>query len=162
MNNALTAKWSAPAGVQVENWTVRCTGADYSKTIVTTDTIVTFEGLDHTLSSNIEVKAAGMSVSQTTGVSANSVTAMNFAVDASSGKKLVLVWETSTEVPADGWVLRYNVEGLTTEDTIECKGNTAVITPVLNNTTYHFRLEDTNGNVLLGSKFDLTLASPAS
>ena len=161
MNNALTAKWSAPAGVQVENWTVRCTGANYSKTIVTTDTVVTFEGLDHTLAYNIEVKAAGMSVSQTTSIPANTVTAMNFAVDASSGKKLILVWETSTAVPADGWVLRYSVEGVNYEDTIKCKENTAVITPVLNNATYHFRLEDVNGNVLLGSKFDLTIANPA-
>lgn len=161
MNNALTAKWSAPAGVQVENWTVRCTGANYSKTIVTTDTVVTFEGLDHTLAYNIEVKAAGMSVSQTASIPANTVTAMNFAVDASSGKKLVLVWETSTAVPAEGWVLRYSVEGLTTEDTITCKENTAVITPVLKNSTYHFSLEDANGNVLLGSKFDLTIATPA-
>ena len=161
MNNALTAKWSAPAGVQVENWTVRCTGANYSKTIVTTDTVVTFEGLDHTLAYNIEVKAAGMSVSQTASIPANTVTAMNFAVDASSGKKLVLVWETSTAVPADGWVLRYSVEGLNNENTIACKENTAVITPVHKNSTYHFSLEDANGNVLLGSKFDLTIATPA-
>ena len=160
MNNALTAKWSAPAGIQVENWTVRCTGANYSKTIVTTDTVVTFEGLDHTLAYNIEVKAAGMSVSQTASIPANTVTAMNFAVDASSGKKLVLVWETSVPVPAEGWVLRYSVEGLNNETTIECKENTAVITPVHKNATYHFSLEDANGNMLLGSKFDLTIASP--
>ncbi len=161
MNNTLTARWTAPAGMQVENWTVRCTGANYSKTIVTTDTMVTFEELDHTLAYNIEVKAAGMSVSQTTSIPANTVTAMNFAVDASSGKKLVLVWETSTEIPADGWVLRYSVEGVNYEDTIACDENMAVITPVLNNSTYHFQLEDAQGNLLLGSKFDLTVANPA-
>ncbi len=161
MNNTLTVRWDAPDGLTVENWTIRCTGANYNKTIVTTDTMVTFEELDHTLAYNIEVKAAGMSVSQTTSVAANSVTAINFAVDASSGKKLVLVWETSTEVPADGWVLRYSVEGANYEDTITCKENSAVITPVLNNATYHFSLEDTQGNILLGSKFDLTVSKPA-
>ena len=160
MNNALTVKWSAPVGVLVENWTIRCTGANYSKTIVTTDTIVTFEDLDHTLAYNIEVKAAGMSVSQTTSIPANTVTAMNFAVDTSSSRRLVLVWETSSEVPDDGWVLCYSVEGVNYEDTIECDENRAVITPVLKDVTCHFYLKDVNGNMLLGSKFDFSTANP--
>ena len=161
MNNALTVKWSAPDGMNVDSWTVRCTGADYSKTIVTTDTMVTFDELDHTMAYNIEVKAAGMSVNQTTSIPANSVTASNFVVDASSSKKLVVMWETSTEVPEDGWVLCYSVEGVNLEDTIACKENMATITPVLKDSTYHFRLEDTKGNILLGSKVDFVTTKPA-
>lgn len=162
MNNTLTARWDAPAGITVKNWTVRCTGANYSKTIVTTDTMVTFEELDHNLAYNIEVKAAGMSVSQIANIPANTVTATNIVVDIKEGKKLTIMWETSKEIPAEGWVLCYSVEGVNFEDKITCKENMAVITPLLNNSTYHFRLEDAQGNILLGSKFNLTTATPGT
>ncbi len=161
MNNALTAQWNAPAGVDVENWTVRCTGANYSKTIVTTDTTVTFDELDHNLAYNIEVKAAGMSVSEIKSISAGTTTARNFVVDDSDGTKLVVMWETSNPVPADGWVLCYSVEGIAAEETITCTENMAVITPIVVNATYHFHLEDVSGNRLLGSNYEFVTANPA-
>lgn len=162
MNNALTVKWNAPENTVVENWTVRCTGANYSKTIVTTDTIVTFGDLDHTLAYNVEVKAAGMSVSQPTNIPADTTTATNFVVDDSDGAKLVVMWETSKAVPADGWTLYYSIDGSNVKETIYCTENMATITPFLFNSTYHFYLEDARGNMLLGSKFDFVTANPSA
>lgn len=159
-NNALTATWSAPEGETVESWTVRCYNDTYSQTISTTDTTATFTDLDHTAGYTIEVKASGMSVSESVIMPANSVTASNFKTDTSDPTKLSLTWETNQQIPADGWVLRYSIEGIGKEERITCNENAAVIESVIPNATYRIQLEDANGTVLLGSKIEIVTGEP--
>ena len=156
VNNTLTVTWSAPQGVNASGWTVRCYNQEYSQSIVTTDTTVTFENLDHTKEFNIEVKAIGMSVGVETAISANSVTASNINIDTSDPTKLTLTWETSTPIPDDGWTLCYTVGGLGNEETILCKENRAVIDSLIPNATYQIHIEDIKGTELLGSRDEIT------
>ncbi len=155
-NNTLTVTWSAPEGEEVSGWSVRCFNQDYSQSIVTTDTTVTFEGLDHTKEFDVEVKAIGMSVGEKVTVPANSVTVSNFNIDTSDPTKFTLSWQTSTPVPEDGWMLCYTIVGLGNEQTILCEANSAVIESLMPNATYRIHIEDIKGAVLLGSQEEIT------
>lgn len=150
MNNILSVSWDVPEGAEGSYWSVRCHNDNYNVTFVTSDTQAVFEEIDHSQSYQIEVTAQGMSVSQMVSVEKNTVTAYDFAVDATSAA-VNLSWQTSGEIPADGWVLRYYAEGLNTEEIVLCNQNSATISPLIPGTTYHYRLEDTAGNMLLGS-----------
>lgn len=157
--NTLGVKWAAPEGESVSGWSVRCHNDNYSQTLVTTDTFATFEGVDPTAEYDIEVKAAGMSVSEKITVPANSTTAANFNVDTSDPTKFTINWEPSKAISEDGWVLHYSVVGIGNDDTILCDKNEAVISSVIPNATYRFHLEDSKGMVLLGSQVEVTTGS---
>lgn len=160
VDSTLTASWSAPEGENVSSWSVRCSNDNYNQTIITTDTTATFKDLDHTQGYMVEVKAAGMSVTQATNIAANSITAGNFTADTSNPNKFTFTWQPSQEISEDGWILRYTIDGFESETVIPCNENTAVISPVVPNATYRVRLEDASGNVLLGSK--AIIATPDS
>lgn len=155
IDSALTIQWSVPEGESVSSWSVHCSNDSYDQTIITTEPTATFQGLDHTGEFLVEVKAAGMSISQTATVSANSITAANFTCDSSTLNKLVFTWEPSKEIPEEGWLLRYSVAGVDNEITLSCMENTATISPVIPNATYRVQLEDVKGEVLLGSKMEI-------
>lgn len=156
MNEKLTAVWAVPQGETVSSWSVHCSGDNYNQTIITSDTTVTFQGIDHSADYKVEVKAAGMSVGQSATIPAGSVTATNFTVDSSDAAKLVVTWDSSVEVPAEGWVLRYSIAGMETENSIVCHSNSAEISPIIPNATYRIRLEDVQGNMLLNGKTEIT------
>lgn len=162
LNNTLTVKWSAPSEETVTGWSVHCFNDTYNQTIITTDTTATFRDLDHTKSFTVEVKAAGMSVSQSTTIPANSITANNFTVDNTDPAKLLFTWEPSQEIPEEGWLLNYYITGVDNKETIPCDTNAAVITPVVPNATYRIQLEDIKGNVLLGSAVKITTGEPVT
>ena len=156
INNQLTVSWNAPEGETVSGWSVRCHNEQYSQTVVTTDTSVTFEGLDDTAEFDIEVKAIGMSVSSKVAVPANSITATEFNIDNSNPSMLSLSWKSSKTITNDGWILCYSIVGLGTEERINCEENKAIISPLVPRATYKIHLEDTNGMVLLGSQKIIT------
>ena len=156
MNEMLTAVWTVPQGESVSSWSVHCSSDNYNQTIITADTTVTFQGIDNTADYKVEVKAAGMSVGQTAAIPAGSVTATNLTVDSSDAAKLAITWDSSVDVPAEGWVLRYSIVGMETENSIICHNNSAEISPVIPNATYRIRLEDIKGNMLLNGKTEFT------
>ena len=155
-DNMLTASWSAPEGKNVPSWSVHCFNESFSSTIITPDTFVTFEGLDHTAEYTVEVKASGMSASQVVSIPKNSVTATNFKIDTDDPTTLTFNWDTTIEIPEDGWVMRYKIAGVDKEELITCTENSAVISPIVPNATYFVQLEDVNGNVLLNSRKEIT------
>ena len=160
LNNTLTVQWDAPDGEAVSSWSVHCFNDTYNQTIITSDTTASFKDLDHSGEYTVEVKAAGMSISQSTQVSANSVTASNFRGDLSDPTKIVFTWDASQPIPEDGWLLQYSVNGIENEVTIPCTSNTATIYPVIPNAEYHVYLQDIEGNVLLGSKAEIITTAP--
>lgn len=150
MNNTLTVKWSAPENSTVESWTVRCYNKNgYDETIITTETTAVFKNLDHTSDFTVEVTASGMSVSQRTFVAANSITATDFHAQTDDYQTLTLTWNTSVEIPKDGWLLQYTIAGTGSTWSVVCKENTASLTPVLPGTTYTFKLLTSDGIPLL-------------
>lgn len=161
VDNSLTAKWATPEGETVSSWSIRCYNETYSQTIITAETTATFQGLDHTKAYHVEVKAVGMSVGEIANISANSATATNFRVDTSDPTKFAFAWDGVQGGSAEDLVLYYSVEGLDEENSLKCDGNTAEISPVIPNATYHIRMENVDKLVLLGSKMELKSGAAA-
>lgn len=150
-NNTLTATWSAPEDAAVDSWIVRCYNDDaYNETVITSETTAVFENLDHTSGFTVEVTASGMSVSERAYVEKNSITVSNFSVDDSDPNQLVLTWDTNHEIPADGWILSYTIDGSAELDTIVCEENRAVVNTVVPGASYGFALTDTSNSMILG------------
>lgn len=160
LNNTLTVQWDAPTGETVSSWSVHCFNDTYNQTVITSDTTASFKDLDHTAEYTIEVKAVGMSVSETARVNANSVTASNFSTEVSDPTKIMFTWEASQAIPEDGWLLQYKIAGIDNEITIPCNSNSATIYPVVPNATYYVYLQDIKGNILLGSQTEIVTKGP--
>lgn len=150
-DNKLTASWSAPENTTVENWTVRCyNDKGYNETIITADTTVVFENLDHTDSFTIEVTAAGMTVHQRIFLPENSITVSNFRTSTSDPTKLLITWDTNI-TPKTGWKLLYNVAGSSTQKAITCATNIAQIDNPVSGATYEITLQLTDGTAVFGT-----------
>ena len=162
VNNTLSVAWDVPEGDTVTNWSVHCFNDSYNKTVITTETAVSFADLDSTAAFTVEVTAAGMSVGQSTTVPANSVTAENFTIDTTDPTKLAFSWAVSQSIPEDGLLLRYSVSGIDNAETIPCSTNAVTIAPVIPNATYKIQLEDIKGNVLLGSVNVIKTGAPVA
>ena len=153
IDGVLTAQWNIPVGYDVEKWTVRCFNEEgYDETVVVEDTTATFEGIDDTMSYTVDVTAEFMSVNQRVIVSANSITVTDFNVDTSRGDKLNLSWNANREIPAEGWTLRYSVDGINAAQYITARSNSAQVN-VVPGGSYVFTLLDGNGNAVLGGPF---------
>lgn len=149
IDGKLTAAWTAPAETPVASWTVRCyNDAGYNETIITSETTAVFEGVDPASAHTIEVIAAGMSVSQRAYMAANAATISNFQAEPTSSGYLNLSWESAT-VPDGGWVLLYNIEGTEAQGTVSCAANNAQVKPMIPGATYHFTLQQANGDAVL-------------
>lgn len=149
-NNSLTAMWEAPEGTKVESWRVHCFNSDgtYNETVIVKDTVVTFDNLDHTHAYTVEVLAEGMTVSQRTNIAENSITITNLSADTSNPGIIVLTWQSSSAVPSDGWLIKYRMQGVETEQTVFCKENVLVITDAVPGSTYSFVISASSNYVI--------------
>ena len=159
VDNKLTVSWDAPESVEVSNWTVRCYDNDtYNETIITTETLISFEGIDSSNSFTVEVTAAGMSVSERAYVAENAITITDFTVDTSNAKHLTLNWKSSQDIPEGGWILLYSIDGSETQGSITTDKNHAVISPMVPDAVYTFTLQDATGAPVLSNQ--LTCKTP--
>lgn len=149
-DGALTAAWSAPEGVTVESWTVRCYNENgYDETKVVEETTAVFENIDVASAYTVEVSAAGMSVNERAFAPANSITVENFKINDSNG--LTLSWECDI-TPKGGWLVLYTIDGSTSQE-ITCEtGNTASLDVKVPGAKYVFTLQAADGTSgLLGN-----------
>ncbi len=149
-DGVLTASWSSPDDVSVNNWIVRCTGENYSESLVTEEEIIRFEGLDHTASYTVEVIAEGMSVSQRAIVAENSVTLSDFTFDDSIPNQLVLSWNANSEPHQEGWIVDILANGAEVYPPAICTENQVVLNNLLPNMVHSFSFRDLNGTQFLG------------
>ena len=152
----LEAQWSIPDGTSVSNWSVRCyNDAGYDEVLNVTDNLVAFEGIDDTAAYTIEVTAAEMSVSQRVQIGENSITVSDFSVNDQRTDMLQLSWSANRDIPAEGWTVRYTINGVAGPTAINTRENGALI-PVIPNSTYVFSIFDGAGNPVLGGPFTYT------
>jgi hypothetical protein len=117
--------------------------------MIVTDTKAVFENVEPNYTYTVEVTAAGMSVYEYTYMTANAITITEFTADTSDPQVLRLSWQSSAEVPADGWVLTYNIMGSDIVGSLACTENYAEITPVVPGAEYTFKLQQANGLAVL-------------
>ena len=82
-------------------------------------------------------------------------------MDDSDVTKLVLSWQNDGAAPADGWIVKYTVDGSLNQGVVSCDGNTAVIEPRIPGAEYAIRVESTDGNSVFGGviRYDCPNAS---
>ena len=162
VNGQLSAQWDVPDGATTTEWSVRCYNENgYDQTLTTADTFIVFEDVDDSVENIIEVTAANMSVSQRVLVSANSVTISDFAVNTSRSDVLNITWNANREIPADGWNVRYTVNGISAPSVLTTNENRIQI-PVVPNGNYNFTILDNSGNSVLGGPFTYVQGSSSN
>lgn len=149
VDSKLTAQWTVRNDTQISGWTVRCYNDIFDETIVVAEATASFEIPDDTASYTVEVTAAGMSVSERTFVSANSISVKDFVINASDTREFHLSWVPVDEAPNDGWVLQYSVDNSAVKQ-IPCSENSVSVSPVIPGSDYCFVLQTTNGETVLG------------
>ena len=153
LNGELTAQWDTPDGETVSEWSVRCYNENgYDETLTTAENTITFQNVDDTVANTLEVTAADMSINQHALVNANSVTVSDFVADNTASDVLSLSWTANREIPAEGWTIRYTVNGIPAATAITSNDNSAQI-PVVPNANYDFVILDGAGNSVLGGPF---------
>ena len=154
VDGELIAQWDVPTNDSVAQWSVRCYNeAGYNETVTTEVNSISFQNLDESLAYTIEVTAAEMSVNQRISVPANIVTIRDFAV--SGTDTLSISWSANRDIPANGWIIQYSVNGLRTTEPVITMENSVQI-PAVPNGTYNFEISDSTGNAVLGGPFNYT------
>ena len=155
----VTISWKSPGDVVVDHWNVRCyDGYGYEETVTVTDTQALFTGLDPANSYGIEVTASGMTQPARMDITADSVIVTGFHADDTKQTKLNLTWDYTGNVPSEGWVLVYTVDGSGTER-VECKDTSASISPLLPGATYNFTLQTAEGRTVFNNTYTYTTAA---
>ena len=150
-DEGLSVEWSAPEGVTVAQWTVRCyNDAGYDKTLTVAEPKALFDGVDPASAYTIEVTAAGMTLSERTYLSANSITFQQVWVDGSSRNDIVVAWDYYGTEPAGGWILLYTIDGSSEQKVVQCETNRGVITPQLPGSKYSIVIQPANGSTVFG------------
>ncbi len=150
VDNQLTVSWNSPDETSITEWTVRCyDDANYNETIITAETSAVFTNIDPAKRYTVEVTAAGMSISQRAYMAENPITISDFTADTSNANNMVLTWSSSQPVPEDGWVLLYTVDDSDIQSSVTCTENRAVISPVVPDANYTFKIQLANGDSVL-------------
>ena len=156
-NNALQIAWSAPAGVNVQSWTVRCyDGAGYDHTFTTKELTATFENIDPAASYTVEVTAAGMTIGTYKYLSANSITFQEILVEAPDRSHLTVQWSYEGTAPEGGWLILYTVGNNTEQNVVKCDDTNGIITPMIPGAHYTISIQPANGVTVFGgtTEFD--------
>lgn len=149
--STLSVGWNAPADTTVDSWTVRCYSEDgFDKTLTTSETSATFTDIDSTKAYTLEVLAAGMTNPARISITASPYNVSNIQVDDSDASKLTVTWDNEGNAPADGWILKYTVDGNVNQGVAQCDGNAAVIQPRIPGANYVFSVEASDGNSVFG------------
>lgn len=152
---SLTARWLPPEDGEVTQWRVRCYNeSGYNVTVTTSDLSYTFTDLDHSTPCTVEVTAVGMNRSVTTSISANPVTVTGFTCDLTEDRALAISWEYAAQLPVEGWVLRYSVDG--SEEKVLLQHSSVTIQAVYNG-NYSFTLETADGSTVFGGSYAHTV-----
>lgn len=151
IDGVLTASWTAPKGVQVDSWTVRCYNeSGYDETKVVEETNVAFNSTDLTYGYTVEVTASGMSVSQRVFAEANAITA-GLAIADTDPNKIVLSWGPVEKEPQGGWLLQYTINGSSPQELACADDNTATLSTEIPGVRYTFTLQAADGTPLFGN-----------
>lgn len=153
-DSGLTAVWTAPEGIDIESWTVRCySDGGYDQTIETTDTTATFTDLDPSQAFTVEVVAKGMTVGTRDYVTANSATVTGITVDTSTPLELTVTWDFTGVAPESGWLVMYNMEGSEIQEVLQTTENSVTIYPTLPKQTYEFTVQAADGTTVFDGSF---------
>jgi len=145
-NDALHVTWTAPEGISVSEWTVRCyNDTGYDHTFTTKELTAVFENVDPASAYTVEVTAAGMTVGARTYLSANSITFQEILVEAPDRNHLSVQWSYEGTAPEGGWLLLYSIGMNTEQKVVKCDETSGIITPLIPGAHYTITVQPANG-----------------
>ncbi len=153
----LEVVWDAPEQETVEYWIVRCcNSAGYDETITTGETSCAFTGLDHGYAATVEITAAGMTRSVSTGIEADPITVLGFTAESQDGAGVTLRWDYAGHAPEGGWTLQWTVNG-TAQPNVSCEDALAQLPLYVPGGTYSFTVLAADGRPVLDGSYTLLL-----
>lgn len=158
-NGKLKATWSAPEGVTVESWTVRCyNDAGYDNTFTVAEPSISISGLDTNSGYTLDVNAAGMSLGKRAFVSAGSITVRDVKFDDSVAGQLTVTWGYEGAATEDGWLLLYSINGGEQQVVHSKNGTSAVIPALVPGGVYTIKVQPPQGATVFGGEGTYTAA----
>ncbi len=142
VNGEITIQWDTPENKTVENWAVRIySDSGYDQTQFVLENIAVFTEVDPSQEYFIEVTANAMTQPARTSITANPITITGFQVDEDDLDNLTVRWDHLGQAPEGGWLLMYSLDDSKTQSVVKCEGTTAVISPRIHGSSYHFILQ---------------------
>lgn len=153
----LEVVWDAPEQENVEYWIVRCcNSAGYDETVTTAETSCAFTGLDHSCAATVEITAAGMTRSVSTGIEADPITVLGFTAESQDGAGVTLGWDYAGNAPAGGWTLQWAVNG-TAQPNVSCEETLVQLPLYVPGGSYSFTVLSSDGRPVLDGSYTLLL-----
>ena len=154
-DDKLVITWTCPEGITVPQWYIRCyNDAGFDKTLTTTETAISFEGLEIGTGYTIEVTAEGMTLGVRTYLSENSVTIKDIQVSDADRNNLQVTWKFDGSAPAGGWLLLYTVDGSEDQQVVACTENSGTITPLIPGAHYTITIQPADGSSAFGESLE--------
>ncbi len=162
LDGKLHVIWTAPEGEMVESWTVRCFNATgYDVSVTTSGTEYTFENVDFSAATTVEITAAGMTKSVSTSIGANPVTVHNFSLETNLTGTVNVNWVFYGTEPVNGWTLNWSVNGAQ-QEAIAFSGNATSLPLLVPGGQYVLSLQNADGVPQFGGEFSFTLPQAES
>ena len=135
-------RWDAPAGVEVAEWTVRCSdGQGFDQTITVPGCEAQFTGTEMGKSYTIEILAQGMTQSVRTELTPTELSLGEISCTPMGSSALRVTWEYQGNAPAEGWTVSYSINGGQTQ-TVTTQTNAADIRPLIPGAKYDVAVSD--------------------
>lgn len=155
--NALTVAWNEPE-TPVESWTVRCydnEGVDQSVTV--TSCTASFQNLNFSVPNTVEITAAGMTQNTWIAMTADPACLSGCTVDLDTPGQMTVEW-TYTGTAPQQWVFLYSYgDDAASIEPIVTDTASAVVSPMLPNTSYVFTIQSASGSTVFNNLFSAAL-----
>jgi hypothetical protein len=74
--------------------------------------------------------------------------------------QLKLTWDNEGGIPADGWLLLYNLKDSEQQDVVRTSVNSALVNNLIPGETYEFSLQASDGTTVFGGTFTYKIPAP--
>ncbi len=149
--------WQAPEGTSVATWTVHCyNDTDYNKTVTVSDCSATFDGLDPMKSYTVEIYAQQQYKGQVIHIDDATLPIDNFTAKITENNFIELSWTCAKEMPAEGWIISYSMNGTEQAKTFTVTENALVFKEVIPEASYVFTITAGNGAPVIATDAEIT------
>ena len=145
----VTIQWTAPGGILVDSWDVRCyNDLGYDQKFTVTEPSAILPGIDPAASYTIEVTASGMTQPARTSITKDPIHITQFEApnaEDPAAQQLEIRWQHSGAEPKDGWLVMYTVDGSSTPNVIKTDKPSAAVSPWIPGAAYQFSIQSADG-----------------
>lgn len=160
-SGTMTLSWTAPEGVDVDRWIVRCyNGEGYDQVQEVTEPQAVFQGVADGGRYTVEVTAANMTLGIRSEFTADSNNITGFTAAFREGV-IELDWSYAGPTPEDGWKILWSADRLENQ-VLTATDSSAVLSPAVPGCTYHFTIQAPGNAEMAGPTAEVTVPAPGT